>query len=176
MLPHEKLFKKNLAEYIIHLYKTEELIRSFEFDLNKINEHVIQKIEITPQERKDVLLWYAQIISDMMEQGLDKKTGHLKEANQLVAVLQDLHNELLVGDKVYKEVFESAEPIIREHMSLSEGEVKLEAQACINSLYGLLLLRLQGKQVQNDQMENIEKQADVLSYLSKVYNQRRTDL
>lgn len=161
--------RNNISEYIIHLYQTEDLIRVYDFDMEKIEEYVIKHIPV--EDKTEVKRWYAKIADDMKSQGIEEK-GHLKEVQEIALELSDLKNELLKEDEDFKKTYEDSLPHIQKSMELSHGLVQDEVQACLNGVYGLLLLRMNGKKVPEELMESINAFGNVLSYLSYKYKQR----
>jgi hypothetical protein len=174
MLPSEIKLEKNISEYIIYMYQTEDLIKSFNADLNEINKHVIANIQASTEQKKGILLWYAEVIDQMQNEGLVVNQGHLKNTQKYVTELENIHLELIQKDDLYKEVYSEAEESINKNLALSEHTIDSIIQICLNSVYGMLLLKLNGKQLPDDLQNEVELQADVLSYLSKVYKHRQT--
>ena len=165
--------KKNIAEYIIYMYQTEDLIRAYELDLNDITKYVVANLPIPPESKKEKILWYAHLIEQMQQEDVINNNGHLKSTQVKVQALEQLHVELIKTDAVYLTIYKNAEDSITEHIELSNNLINSPIQICLNSLYGMLLLKLNAKPIGADQQEKIEQQSDILSYLSKVYNIRR---
>lgn len=171
MLIAEKKRQENISEYIIFMYQTEDLIRNYEFSLEEIEKYVISHFPLEEEEKEQVTQWYAQVLKQMQDEGLEKE-GHLKEVNDLVKSLSDLNRELLKSDKTYRNLYDQAKLHINQHMSMSEGKVTDPVQICLNGLYGLLLLRLSGKPVSEEQKKSLSTFGDVLSYLSYKFKKR----
>jgi len=157
--------KNNIAEYIIHMYQTEDLIRTFEFDLNKINSYVITNIPVSVSEKKELILWYASLIESMQSQKITT-TGHLLEIEDLIKQLTELHNKLIETDEEYKKRATIAEPFIKNQIKKSDNLVTNPVKICLNAIYGFLLLKLDGKNVSDEQQKMLDTFGDVLSYLS----------
>lgn len=162
--------QENIAEYIVHMYQTEELIRSYEFDLNRINNYVISRIPVSIDEKKELLLWYAAIIESMQNEGIETK-GHLSETIALVDQLNQLHVDLLNEDNSYQKVFESASPFIDSQINEANHTITDPIQICLNAIYGFLLLKLDGKKVTDNQQNMLDSFGDMLSYLSYKFKQ-----
>lgn len=150
------------------MYQTEDLIRAFDFDLNQIREYVIKHIPVQENEKKQLILWYAEVITQMKHEGLDEK-GHLMSTQRFVSDLESLKDRLLKKDTAFKEVWVSALPTISNN---KEVRMDSDIQVCINGIYGLLLLRLNGKPVSQEILDQADKFGDVLSYLSYRYKQQ----
>ncbi|MEM7109748.1 MAG: DUF4924 family protein [Bacteroidota bacterium] len=167
VIPAERKKQDNIAEYLIHMYQTEDLIRAFEFDLNKITEYVIKHV---PQEveRKELILFYAEIIIKMRDENI-QQTGHLQSTQKIVSELLTLKNELQTTDQKFIKIWRASEGIIHKYAEQSGAN---EIQVCLNGIYGLLLLRLNGNPVSEEIKQHAELYGDILSYLSYKYKQK----
>lgn len=172
MVKAEEKKQNNIAEYIVHMYQTEELIRSYEFDLNKINHFVISRIPISIEAKKELLLWYAALIETMKKEGIESN-GHLSETKDLVNQLNKLHLDLLKlkEDESYQKVVRSATPYIENQISEAKNLITDPIQVCLNAVYGFLLLKLDGKGVTKEQQKMLDAFGDMLSYLSYKFKQ-----
>ena len=158
------------------MYQTEELIRSFDGDLNQINKHVIANIQDSVDAKNQILLWYADVIDHMQKENIIDDPGkHLQTTQHLVADLQAIHEDLIETDSVYLEVFNQAKTSIEAHIAFSQHTITSPVQICLNSVYGLLLLKLRGKQLDKKLQQDVEHQADILSYLSKIFQKRQKE-
>ncbi len=169
MLLADKKKQENISEYIIYMYQTELLIRNFDFDINKIKAHVFNNIpdnKMAPAIKEEILSWYETVIASMKSEGLESE-GHLSYVQKEVQKLSDLSLKLLTEDQNYQLVFNSARLAIRENIVSSEGLVSDPIQACLNGIFGLLLARMNGKEIPEETMEQIEHFGNVLSYLSR---------
>jgi uncharacterized protein DUF4924 len=174
MVKAEQKKNENISEYIIHMFKTEDLIRTFEFDLNRITKQIISNIRISNDERKELILWYASIIEDMQSQKIEN-SGHLIEINNLIEKLLGLHNKLETEDEVYKKISLKAEPFIKNQIEESQNTIDNPIIICLNAIYGFLLLKLNGKIISEQQQQMLETFGDLLSYLNFHYQQEFID-
>lgn len=163
--------RQNISEYIIYMYQTEDLIRIYEFDMEKIDAYVIKHIPAEASEKTAISTWYAKIAKQMQMEGLGER-GHLAETQRYVNHLNKLKNDLLANDEGFKKIYDKAKTHIDESLQLSNGAVTNDVQACLNGVYGLLLARMNGKKVPAELMEGVNAFGDVLSYLSYKFNQR----
>ncbi len=53
---------ENISEYIIHLYKTEDLIRAYEMDIDQINKYVVSHLPLSTDEKEETRKWYVNLI------------------------------------------------------------------------------------------------------------------
>lgn len=162
----------NIAEYIIYMYQMEDLIRSYQGNAAEIKTYVVSKYPVSEEEKSEISAWYLDLLQKMKDQNILEK-GHLKELNELVASLAEIHWRLLKTDAGYFETYNKAKPFILEAVMQAEGEdLGNEIQICLNGIYGLLLCRLLGKKVSDEQLKSAEAFGDVLSLLSFNYRER----
>lgn len=162
--------KKNISEYIIQMYRKEDLIRAFEFDLEKIGNHVINHLPVSNIEKLSQVNHYEELISQMQNQGIEKE-GHLEQVNQLVHALENICDDLKTNDQQFAQIYDSALPHIEENIALSENKITSHIQICLNGIYGFLLLKLNGKKLDDQNQTKVEKFGEVLSYLSMRYRE-----
>lgn len=165
MLLADKKKAENISEYIIHMYQTELLIRNLDLNIDKIKVQVLENIPEEKTDKKALEEWYVQVIADMQKEGLETE-GHLSYVQEEVKALSDLSLKLLAENENYRAVFNAARPAIRASIMASDGLVSDPVQACLNGVFGLLLARMNGTQVDDDQLNAIEHFGNVLSYLS----------
>lgn len=164
--------KHNIGEYIIYMYQMEDLIRSYDFNLDEIRQYVISHYPITDEEKTGVTGWFDSLIKQMKREGIVAK-GHLAAVQREVDVLAKNHWELLKTDKDYFEIYRLAKTHVLDFISSAEGQDPgHEIQICLNGIYGLLLCRLTGKRVPDDLQKSAEAFGAVLSYLSVDYKER----
>jgi hypothetical protein len=171
MVLAEKKKQENISEYIIYMYQTELLIRNFAFDIGKIRALVVDQISdenLNEAGKEELLVWYQAIISKMLKEELGKE-GHLNEVQNTVKELSDLSVNLQIKDKAYFNTFNAARPFIRASIQKSDGLITDPIQACLNGVFGLLIARMNGVEVEIKQMEAIEHFGNVLSLLSYHY-------
>ena len=74
---------ENISEYIIHLYKTEDLIRAYEMDIDQINKSVVSHLPISTDEKEEKRKCYVNLITAMEEEKI-VQSGHLKAVQAVV--------------------------------------------------------------------------------------------
>ena len=161
---------ENISEYIVYMFQTEDLVRALKLDLNQITDYVIASLPISDKEKKELILWYASIIENMIAQHIEEE-GHLKEINDLMGNLLDLHNQLSSSESDYKAIAKKAEPFIQHQIKESKNVLSNPIHVCINAIYGFLLLKLDRKEVNSEQRNMLDAFGDLLSYLSYKYKQ-----
>ncbi|WP_026950454.1 DUF4924 family protein [Algoriphagus mannitolivorans] len=165
----EKKKSQNIGEYLIYMYQMEDLIRSFQGNMDEIRQYVVAHYPVSDQEKEEITAWFERLLKKMKSEGVLEK-GHLEELNQIVKKLSLLHYQFLKSDKIYFEAFHRAKPFILEAIVNANGENPgSEIQICMNGIYGLLLCRLLGKKVSEEQLKASEAFGEVLSLLNLVY-------
>lgn len=168
MLLADKKKAENISEYIVYMYQTEMLVRNFDFDIDKIKVHVFGNIpseKMSDEQKEKNLEWYEQIVAQMKKERLEKE-GHLESVQKEVDKLSELSIELLTQDELYQSVFNYARVAIRTNIQASKGLVTNPVQACLNGVLGLLIARMNGKEIPDEIQEQLEQFGNVLSYLS----------
>ncbi|WP_144607208.1 DUF4924 family protein [Algoriphagus algorifonticola] len=164
---------QNIAEYIIYLYQQEDLIRSFQGNLEEIRQYVVSHFPVEEKEKNIIFNWYQDFRNQMEKEGIIEK-GHLEEGKKLVAELSQLHWQLLKSDQTYFQTYQKAKPYILQAVMEADGkDLGNEIQICLNGVYGLLLCRLLGKKVSDEQLKSAEAFGEVLSLLNLVYQQEK---
>lgn len=169
----EKKKSQNIGEYLIYMYQMEDLIRSYQGNMEDIRQYVISHYPVSEPEKEEITRWFEGILEKMKKEKILEK-GHLRELNQLVDHLLQLHYRLLKSDKSYFETYNQAKPHILESIVAAKDENPgHEIQVCLNGVYGLLLCRLLGKKVSDDQLKSAETFGEVLSLLNLAYQNER---
>ncbi|WP_109620442.1 DUF4924 family protein [Sediminitomix flava] len=164
----DKKKEENICEYIIHIYRSEYLIRNFEGKIEDIEKYVISHLPVSDEEKQEQKTWYDSLISQMQTEEIMKE-GHLSFVQEHVTELEALHSRLLEEDETYKGFFNVAKPDIDKNLEIADGLITSEIQICLNAMFGMLLLKMNRKPIPEDAQAMLEKFGDVLSYLSVVY-------
>lgn len=169
MLIAERKRKENISEYIVYMYQTEDLLRAYHFDIEDLKRNVID--HLPANDRQAALEWYTSLAQRMEQQGL-QKGGHLQETQEYVKRIYNLHEQLLKTDQQYRQIYSKTAVHIRNSMDASGGAVTDPVQTALNGIYGFLLLKLNGHQVDQDIMPAVNAFGDLLSYLSFRWRER----
>ena len=146
------LKKNNIAEYILYLWQIEDYLRAFP-----------EQAEAN-QELHD--------LSDMMHQENIMESGHLQLANNALAELEDLHNDLLDQEATYRAAMLRLTPALNLLKAKTDRPTMSDVEACLILLYQVMLLRLKKSPISSE-TEQVQKQAtQLLQYLSKTYKEQ----
>jgi len=159
--------KSNIAEFILYMWQVEDLIRSSNFDIIRIDEIVIRKFSLPPETIEEIRTWYNNLITLMLEERLLEK-GHMSFLSQLIRELNDLHLRLLQSprEEKYRQIYQRAQINIRDFIKKSSDTYSSEIEACLTGLYGYLMLRLQQTEISRETREAMTSFSNFLAALS----------
>lgn len=174
MLTADKLRNENIAEYLLYMWQVEDLLRAFNLDIERLQTSLIAPSPTSDDEKKETEKWYSELIDMMRLEGVREK-GHLQVNNNVLIQLDDLHRMLLKSVKYpeYGAEFYRTLPIIVELRSKSGAEKSGEIETCFNALYGMLLMRLQGKTVMDGTRKAMAQITKFISMLASFYHKDR---
>lgn len=164
--------QENIAEYLLYMWQLEDIIRSFELDIDQIQQSLIDPVYPTDEERKEARDWYEGLILMMKSEGIQEE-GHLQINKNLVMDLTDLHLRLLKDPKesVYIGVYYNTLPHIVALRTKSGGKDFSELETCFTALYGYLLLKLQKREISGETQAAVAQITGLLRLLSKKYKE-----
>lgn len=163
--------KENIAEYLLYMWQIEDLIRANKLDIDKIQASIIDQYkDLTEVQRKEMRDWYESLIDMMRMEGVMEK-GHLQINKNVIIQLEDLHKQLLNDQKFasYSAQFYHTLPIIVELRSKAGDNKSGEIETCFNALYGIILLRLQGKEISEETKQATAQISKFLAVLAMYY-------
>ncbi len=170
----QQKIKENIAEYILYMYQIEDLIRGFQFDLDRIMEEFVRPQLPDESYLPSYRAWYQGLIQDMKSERI-VEAGHRMELQEIMVELSYLHNSLLsvVNDEKYQKLYETAIPFIDDLKEKSNLQEKNQIEICFHGLYMKLLLRLQNKEISSETEEAFDSMRIILAYLSRAYHQMK---
>lgn len=172
-IAQEKL-QSNIAEYVIYMYQVEDMVRAYNFNIEKIRQHIIQPQVKSDSFETEAVKWYEDVISEMKTRSLEKK-GHLHRLGEVLTEMIYLHNTLkdVVEDKKYLELLAAAEENVDAFQKKSDfGSMHL-VEVCFQALYMKLLLKLQGKEIGAESEAAFDTMRIILAYLTQAYHQMK---
>lgn len=173
MLTASQKRKENIAEYLLYMWQIEDLVRANGLDIDKIQANIIDKYtDLSERQRHEMRDWYESLI-DMMRREDVKTHGHLQINRNTLLDLERLHRELLHDPKeaAYSAEFYKTLPYIVE-IRAKAGDAKVdEIETCFTALYGLLLLRIQGKDISKETLDAGAQISRFLARLAKAYKE-----
>lgn len=162
--------KENIAEYLLYMWQTEDMIRANGLDIDRIRHNIIDRMELTDTQRKELAGWYESLI-DMMRREEVAGKGHLRINRNVLASIVELHRALLEDPRFddYSKAFYKALPVIVDLRAKAGEEKAGEIETCFNALYGMLMLRLQGKEITPATLEAMKAISNFIALLSAYY-------
>lgn len=171
MFVAEQLRKKNIAEYLLYMWQVEDVVRAFGLDAEKMAKEYVPQFGLDAEKSEELKGWYEHLIEMMREEGVTEK-GHLQVNKNIIILLTDLHAQLLKSSKhpFYSAAYYKALPFIVELRAKSaESQEKNEIENCFDALYGVMLLRMQKKEVSAETATAIDNIAKFIGLLCDYY-------
>jgi len=168
--------KENIVEYVLYMWQIENLIRAYNFDIERIDKEIISGFDLDDEERDAMRFWYESLIETMKNEKVTEK-GHIQILKSTVADLNDLHLRLLKSPfhQDYQRVYQRTLPYISAFYNKLQDKKKSIIEMALEAVYGVWMLRLQGKKIYPETQEAIDYISDFLSLLAKKYHQREQD-
>lgn len=163
--------RENIAEYLLYMWQIEDLIRAYGLDIDKIQENIIDRhTGLSEEQRKQMRDWYESLI-DMMRREDVVNSGHLQLNKNVILDLRNLHNRLLEDPKFasYAAEYYKTLPFIVEIRAKAGENKKDEIETCFDALYGILMLRLQKKEISKETLEAASQISKFLAMLASYY-------
>lgn len=167
----QQLKKKNIAEYLLYMWQVEDMLRASNFDMEVVKKNIIDSYpSLTDEQRHELTQWYEDLINMMHDEQVMRK-GHVQINKNIIVWLTDLHLRLLRSPKFpyYSAAYYKALPFIVELRAKGADKDVPELETCFDALYGVLMLRLQKKQVSEETLKAIKVIGDLLAMLSEYY-------
>lgn len=164
--------KENIAEYLLYMWQIEDIIRAYNLDIERIQSSIIDAYSgLSPEQRKQLREWYESLIDMMYSEGVTRQ-GHLQLNKNIIIDLSDLHNRILKSPRepFYTAAFYKALPHIVELRAKSQGAQVGELETCFGALYGILMLRLQHKEVSENTMKAMKDITAFITLLTEKYH------
>ena len=173
MFISEDLKQNNIAEYIIYMWQTEDMIRSLDFDIEKIQETIIDKYDVDDEMKVGIRNWYQSLIQ-MAEIENIKQSGHLQVLTNIVSDLNDLHLWLFseASQVKYKQAYEVAAPNIKLLSNKMKVNATNDIDICLHGLYAIMLLKLKNKEIHKDTLTAIDSFRNLIAILASKYHDR----
>ena len=172
----KELRKKSIAEYLLYMWQMEDVIRAMGCSLPLIRKAYISKFtDYTDEQKEEEAAWFGNLIRMMNEEG-KREVGHLNINAIVVRDMVDLHNRLLQSNKfpVYNAEYYKVLPFVVELRNKGEKNIS-EIETCLDALYGIMMLRMQQKEISPDTEHAIKEITTFISLLSDYYIKDETE-
>jgi len=170
MIIAQKLKQSNIAEYLLYMWQVEDIIRANHLDIDQLEQTYLSRFQLDEPARSELREWYENLIEMMRSEGVAEK-GHLQINKNILILLTDVHTQLLRSSKhpFYSAAYYKALPFIVELRQRSQTQEKTELENCFDAMYGLMMLRLQGKPVSEDTLKAMDNISKFLGMLAEYY-------
>ena len=175
MFVAQELRKTSIAEYLLYMWQIEDIIRAYGCSLPVIKKNYIERFNFTPEQKDEELDWFGNLIRMMNEEG-KREYGHLDINRVLLQDVIDLHARLLQSSKfpIYNAEYYKVLPFIVELRNRGDKELN-EIETCLDALYGVMMLRLQKKEITPETERAIKEITVFIGLLSDYYIKDRTE-
>ena len=165
-----ELRKNNIAEYLLYMWQVENIIRAFECSLSRIRREYIDRFDYNDEQKDELADWYGNLIRMMNTEGC-REQGHLQINKVVMQQLQELHAQLLSSPKFpfYNAEYYKVLPYIVELRNRGASKDENEIETCFNSLYGVMMLRLQKKEITSNTQHAVKEITTFVGMLSDYY-------
>ncbi|MBR2301200.1 MAG: DUF4924 family protein [Bacteroidaceae bacterium] len=172
MFISRELRQKNIAEYLLYMWQIEDLLRAYDFSMEKISQTMIAPYNLDEEKSGELYDWYENLIEMMRAEGV-MQSGHLQINRNVIIMLTDLHLRLLKSTKVpfYSAAYYKALPYIVEFRNKSNGKEKNELENCFDALYMLWLMKLQKREINAETLNATGEISKFISTLSLYYKE-----
>ena len=177
----QELRQKNIAEYLLYMWQVEDTIRAFDCSLSRIRREYIDRFDYTEEQKDEEADWFGNLIRMMNAEGC-REQGHLQINKVVMQQLQELHAQLLSSPKFpfYNAEYYKVLPYIvelrnhgadkEEHASHTAAlRAQAEIETCFNTLYGVMLLRLQKKEITTNTQHAVQEISTFVGMLNDYY-------
>ncbi|MBQ4519235.1 MAG: DUF4924 family protein [Bacteroidaceae bacterium] len=170
MFVSRKLKEENIAEYLLYMWQVEDMIRANGMDMERIRETLVTPARLDAEREKELSDWYENLVEMMRLEGVSEK-GHLQINKNTVTLLTDLHLQLLKSTKYpfYSAAYYKALPFIVELRTQGNNRNLSELENCFEVLYGVLLLKLQKREISEGTLQAVKAISQFLGILSDYY-------
>ncbi len=166
----QELRKKNIAEYLLYMWQIEDTIRAFGCSLSRIRNEYISRFDYDDDQKDEMTDWFGYLIRMMNEEGC-RENGHLQINKVVMMQLEELHTRLLGSSKFpfYSAEYYKVLPFIVELRNHGADKSQSEVETCFNSLYGVMMLRLQKKPITPDTTHALKEITTLVGMLNDYY-------
>jgi hypothetical protein len=166
----QQLRKTNIAEYLLYMWQVEDTIRAFDCSLSRIRREYISRFDYTDEQKDEEADWFGNLIRMMNQEGC-RQTGHLQINKVTLQMLADLHAQLLQSPKFpfYNAEYYKVLPYIVELRNRGANKEENEIETCFNALYGVMMLRLQKKEITASTQHATKEISTLIGMLNDYY-------
>ena len=172
----QELRKRNIAEYLLYMWQVEDTIRAFGCSLPRIRREYIDRFDYSDEQKDEEADWFGNLLKMMNEEGC-REQGHLQINKVTLQLLSELHAQLLSSPKFpfYNAEYYKVLPFIVELRNRGANKQEGEIETCLNLLYGVMMLRLQKKEVSTSTEHAVKEISTLVGMLSDYYKKDKEE-
>ena len=170
MFVSQQLRKQSIAEYVLYMWQVEDIIRAYGCNLTKLRREYISRFDYSPEDMEELTDWYANLIRMLTQEGC-REQGHLQINKIVVDDLNELHARIIDSPKFpfYRAEYYKVLPFIVELRRKGGDNNLSEVETCLNALYGVMMLRLQKRDISPDTQHAVSEITTLMGMLSDYY-------
>jgi hypothetical protein len=171
----QELRKNSIAEYLLYMWQIEDLIRAYGCSLTNIRREYIGRFDYSEDQKEELADWFGNLIKMMNEEG-KRESGHLQINKIVLQDMAELHAQLLNSTKFpfYNAEYYKVLPFIVELRNKSHKDVN-EIETCMEALYGMMLLKLQKKEISPNTNHAMKEITTFIGMLSDYYKKDKNE-
>ena len=171
----QQKLKENIAEYLLYMFQIEDVIRSFNFDLDAILDVFVRPTLVDDSFLNQYKNWYSDLISQMQKQGVEKD-GNIDSLKEIIIELIYLHNTLLtvVNDEKYKSLVDAAAEDILAFKEKSNFLKRHDIETLLHAMNMKLQLKMRKQEISPETELAMDKMRVQLAYLSREYGRMKS--
>lgn len=172
----QDLRKNNIAEYLLYMWQIEDTIRAFDCSLSRIRNEYVSRFNYTDEQREEEIDWFGNLIRMMNQEGC-REHGHLQINKVTLQLLAELHQQLMQSPKFpfYNSAYYRVLPFIVELRNRGANKEENEIETCMNALYGVMMLRLQKKEITPNTLHAVKEITTFIGMLSDYYKKDKEE-
>ncbi len=136
----------------------------------------MERFDYTDEQKEEEIDWFGNLIRMMNEEGC-REQGHLQINRVTMQTLEELHSQLLASPKFpfYSTAYYKVLPFIVELRNRGVNKEENEIETCFNSLYGVMMLRLQKKEITPNTEHAVKEISTFIGMLSDYYHKEKQE-
>jgi hypothetical protein len=152
------------------MWQVEDIIRAYGCSLSRIRKEYIERFDYDDEQKEEMTDWYGDLVRMMNQEGC-RESGHLQVNKVVMMQLVELNAQLLASTKFpfYNSEYYRVLPYIVELRNKGKKKEENEVETCFDALYGVMMLRLQKKDISPDTTHAIKEITTFIGMLNDYY-------
>ena len=158
------------------MWQVEDTIRAFDCSLARIRREYIDRFDYNEEQKEEETDWFGNLIRMMNTEGC-RQQGHLQINKVTLQMMTELHQQLLSSSKFpfYNAEYYKVLPFIVELRNRGANKEEGEVETCLNLLYGVMMLRLQNKEITPNTQHALKEVSTFIGMLSDYYKKDKEE-